>query len=109
MCVGVGVWGVGGWGGVGVCVWLSVFVCVCVCVCVCVQACGHVSVCVVCVGWGVGGGVVKERKPGRVPACMGKNWAMDNKSNALTVNILFFVCLFVCLFVCSIPFTNISF
>ena len=34
---------------------------VCVDVCVCVQACGRVS-----------GVVVKERKPGRVPACVGK-------------------------------------
>ena len=45
--------------------------CVCVCVCVCVGV------------WGV---VVKERKPGHVPECMGKNWAMDTKFNALTVN-----------------------
>ena len=42
--------------------------------------------------WGSG-----ERKEARrVPACMGKKWAMDTKFNALTVNFCLF--LFFCLF-----------
>ena len=37
---------------------------------------------------------VKERKPGRVPACMEKNGAMETKFNAFSVNLFVFVCLF---------------
>ena len=42
-----------------------------------VQVYGRVSVC---------GVVVKERRPGCVSVCTGKNSAMDTKFNALTVN-----------------------
>ena len=63
--------------------------CVCVCVCTGVWPCECVC--------GVG---VTERKPGRVPACVEKNWTMDTKFNAFTISLF----VFVCLFVCSIPF-----
>ena len=74
-------------GGVGVCVWLCVCVCVCLCVYTGVWPCERV--CEV---------VVKGRKPGRVPVCVGKNnnWAMDTKFNAPTANFVLFS--FVCVF-----------
>ena len=65
------------------CVWL----CVCVCVCVYTDVWPCECVCEV---------VVKGRKPGRVPVCVGKkNWAMDTKFNAPTANFILFCFCFV--------------